>query len=150
VEENMWRRKKLMIITMLAAVVILLVGIIGGSAFAQSGATPTPGDTGKTTLLARVAAILGIEQQQLEDAFAQAQKDMMQEQMTNRLNRMVEEGKITQEQADQYLEWQQSRPDVPPFLNGRGAMGFPGKFRGMPGMRGNMVPPSPTMSPATN
>ena len=88
----MWRRKKFIIIGLLATV--LLVGSIGGVALAQT----ENGDASQpTTLLARVAEILGIDQQKLEDAFAQAQSEMRDEALDSRLQKLVDEGKITEE-----------------------------------------------------
>jgi hypothetical protein len=106
----MWRRKKFIIVGVLAAV--LLVGSIGGVALAQ---TENGDDTQPETLLARVADILGIDQQTLEDAFAQAQTEMRDEALDNYLDNLVNEGTITQEQADQYRAWHQARPDMEPF-----------------------------------
>ena len=65
----MWRSKKFIIIALLVAVV--LVGSITGVVLAQ---TEDEGDSQSKTLLSRVADILGIDQQTLEDAFAQAQE----------------------------------------------------------------------------
>jgi protein-disulfide isomerase-like protein with CxxC motif len=64
------------------------------------------------TLLARVAAILGIDQQTVENAFAQAQRETQEEALDNWLKKLVDEGKITQAQADEYKQWWQSRPDM--------------------------------------
>ena len=78
-----------------------------------------------------------IDPQELQDAFAQARSEMRQEAMGNRLQWMVEEGVITQEEADQYQEWCQSRPDVPlqkQFGHG-GFQGVRGGFRGCGGLR---------------
>ena len=107
----MWRSKKFIIVAVVAAIV-LLVGSIGGVAFAQTGSTS---DGSGKTLLARVAAILGIDQKKVEDAFAQAQREMREEALDNYLKGLVTEGKITQEQADQYKKWWQSRPDITPY-----------------------------------
>jgi hypothetical protein len=104
----MWRKRKWIIAAVLA-VVILLAGSIGSVALAQTGSTS---DGSGKTLLARVAAILGIDQQKLEEAFAQAQKEMRDEALDNQLKGLVEKGNITQEQADQYKQWWQSRPDM--------------------------------------
>ena len=118
----MKRNKKLIIFGVVAAA-ILLTGTIGGVALAQSGgATDGTGNT----LLARVAAILGIDQQKVQDAFTQAEKDMRQEALDNRLKSLVDQGKITQPQADQYKTWLESKPDIPSGLGGLGQ----GKFRG--------------------
>jgi hypothetical protein len=105
----MWRRKKLIMVAILATAV-LLAGSIGGVALAQTGST---GDTtsGKT-LLARVAAILGIDRQKVEDAFAQARREMRDEALDSYLKNLVDKGKITQQQADQYKAWVKSRPDM--------------------------------------
>jgi hypothetical protein len=102
----MWRSKKFIIGAVLAAVV--LAGSLGGVALAQ---TESASDGAGKTLLARVAEILGIEQQTLEDAFAQARTDMRDE----ALQKLVDEGKITSEQAEQYKTWLQARPDMEPF-----------------------------------
>ena len=107
----MWRSKKFIIVVLLA--VVLLVGGTVGVVFAQ---TENENDTQpKTTLLARVAEILGIEQQKLEDAFAQARSQMRDEALDSRLANLVAEGKITNEEADQYKAWLQARPDMEPF-----------------------------------
>jgi hypothetical protein len=103
----MWRSKRFIIVAVLAAVV--LVGSTATVVLAQSGNV----DGGQPKmLLARVAEILGIDQQKVEDAFAQAQSEMRDEALDNYLKNLVDQGKITQEQADQYKVWWQSRPDM--------------------------------------
>ena len=141
----MWRSKRF-IIAVLATV--LLAGTISGLAFAQTGSTS---DGSGKTLLARVAEILSIDQQKVEDAFAQAQREMREEALDNYLKNLVDQGKITEEEADQYKawwqarpdmepfrqqlrEWQQTRPDIPPELQewqeARPDMPLPGRFGG--------------------
>jgi len=77
-------------------------------------------------LLDRAGAIyeeetgLAIDSEQLKDALDQAQSEMQEEALESRLQNLVDEGKITQEEADQYLEWWQSRPDIGPPLPGPG------------------------------
>ena len=147
----MWRSKKFIIVGVLIAVIV--AGSIGGVALAQTG----NGDNSQPkTLLARVAEKLGINQQELEDAFAEAQSEMRDEALNNRLQWLVEQGKITQQEADQYKAWWQARPDMEPFRQqlrewqqtspdvpiGPG-LGAPGGFRGMPGMRGFGGPCAP-------
>lgn len=119
----MWQRKKFIIIGLLATV--LLVGSVGAVAFAQ---TENGDDSQPKTLLARVAEILGIDQQKVEDAFAEAQSEMRAEALDSRLQYLVDQGKITQDEADQYKEWWQARPDTPlPTPLGRfGSHGFRG------------------------
>jgi len=115
----MWRRKKFIVVALLAAVV--LVGSIGGVVLAQ---TENGDDSQPKTLLARVAEKLGINQQKLEDAFAEAQSEMWDEALDSRLQYLVDQGKITQDEADQYKEWWQSRPDVPIRFGFRGRGGL--------------------------
>jgi hypothetical protein len=153
----MWRNKKWALAIVLAVVVVLAVGVIGGVVYAQSGTGTTaknPGDK----LMARVAEKLGIDQDKLETAFKDAQKELGEEALSSRLDKLVEEGKITQDQADKYLKWWQSRPAV---LEGPDA--FPGfcpqgpmQFKGGPmpfngGMRGfhgkGRIPPADEPEP---
>jgi myosin heavy subunit len=103
----MWRSKKFIIIVSVVAAIVL-VGSLTGVALAQTGSA---GSSGKT-LLARVAEILGIDQQKVEDAVAQAQSEMQNEALDNYLKNLVDKGTITQAQADQYKAWIQSKPDM--------------------------------------
>ncbi|MFH1483486.1 MAG: hypothetical protein ABIG98_04445 [Chloroflexota bacterium] len=141
----MWRRKRFVIIGLLAAVV--LVGSLAGLALAQT-ATDDAGQP--KTLLARVAAILGIDQQNVEDAFAQAQREMRDEAQDSYLKNLVDRGKITQGQADQYSGWWQARPDTPlPGRLGRpfGSHGFRGGMKGGRGLWWGGPPPIPGPTP---
>lgn len=106
----MWRSKKFILVVLLGAVV--LVGSVGGVALAQTGGNDE--GSGKT-LIARVATILGIDQQTVEDAFAQAKREMREEALDNYLQKLITEGRITQEQADEYKAWSQARPDLEPY-----------------------------------
>ena len=71
------------------------------------------GCSGKT-LLSRVAMALGIEQKTLEGAFVQAQRQIQNEAVDNRLKGLIDQGKITRQQADNYMRWWLSRPDSLP------------------------------------
>ena len=132
----MWRNKKVMLMAVLATV--LLVGVIAGVAVAQTGNGDhtQPADP-RGALLDKVCEIyelntgVSIDQDALRNAFAEAHKEMRTEALQNRLQNAVDEGRITQEEADQYLEWWQSRPDVP--LQGPGVRAFGGH-----GPRGGM------------
>ncbi len=101
----MWFRRKIILIPL--GIAVLLAGSIAGIAFAQD----STGSSGNS-LFGRVATILGIDQTKLEDAFAQAQKEIRDEALTGYLDKLVEEGKITKEQADQYRGWWDSKPDA--------------------------------------
>ena len=141
----MTRSKKFVLVTLLATVA--LVGSISGVVAAQNGddsqpnaANQTANQTVNQTLLDRVCEIyqentgVAIDPQALEDAFAQAQSEKLQEALDSRLQYLVDQGKITQGEADQYKEWWQSRPDVPLGL------GF-GGHGGLRGWGGLCAPP---------
>ena len=115
----MWRKKKFIIAAVLTTVVLLGVGVAGGSVLAQDGnGCGNQPQYQRAALLDRVCAIYEentdttIDQQALQDAFAQASSEMQDEAIQNRLRSMVEEGRMTQGEADKYLEWRRARPDV--------------------------------------
>ncbi len=102
--------------TILAVAGLLAAAITGGAVMAQetgreeaATSTPVPAP-GSTTLLGRVATILGLEAT-VEDAFQQARKDQRSEKYREALDRKVEQGFITSEEADEQFLWFQSRPD---------------------------------------
>lgn len=137
--------KKVIVVALVAAVV--LVGSLAGLAVAQTGT----GDTGQSkTLLERVASILGIDQQKLQDAVNQAQREMRDEALNSYLKNLVDQGKITQEQADQYNSWWQARPDTllpGSFGRGFGPRGFGGGKGGGGGLWGGCPAPIPSPTP---
>ena len=61
-------------------------------------------------ILDRVAQILNIDKQKLTDAFRQAAGEVRQQGLTDRLDKLVTDGKLTQDQADQYKSWLASKP----------------------------------------
>jgi hypothetical protein len=135
----MWRSKKFIIVAVLAAVV--LVGSISGVVLAQTGnGDASNPQTQYETLLNKVCAIYeqntgtAIDAAELQKAFDQAQSEMQSEALKNRLQSLVDQGKITQDQADQYLKWMESKPDVP----------FKSGLRGMGGIHGWGGPSAPT------
>jgi hypothetical protein len=132
----MWKSKKFILIVI--AVVVAVAGSLAGVAFAQ---TENSDDSQIKTIFDRVTEILvaegvNVTSDQLKDAFTQAQGDIRTEALQDRLQALVEEGKLTQEEADQYLEWWQAKPDVPAGFEFRGWDGF-GGMHGMRGMHGS-------------
>jgi hypothetical protein len=114
-----WKRKKIVLLAAVA-VAVLISGVVAGVTLAQSGnSTQTQANTRYQELLNKVATIyqqntgVTIDPQQLETAFTQAQKEMQSEALQTWLQNLVTQGKITQAQADQYLQWWNSKPDVP-------------------------------------
>jgi hypothetical protein len=134
----MWRSKKFIIIAVVAAVA--LAGSIGGVVLAQTGDEGNSPQAQQQALLDKVCAIYqqntgtAIDSAELQKAFDQAQSDMRKEALDTYLQKLVSEGKITQEQADQYKAWLEARPDVPilgPGFPGAGmhhGFGGPGGF----------------------
>ena len=146
--------KKKKIILSISLTTAAIVGITTGVVFAQD---ETEGDiqpgAQHEALLNRVCEIyegntgVAIEPEALKDAFIEAQSEMMAEAMENHLNKLVEEGVITQEEADQLIEWWEAKPDTQlpgrPAFGGRlGGPGFGGRFgsrmggHGFPGGQG--------------
>ena len=107
-------KKVKILITALVVAVLLTVGATATVLAEGEENDYTPTVTGEETedgLLDRVADILGIEKEDLVSAFEQAQQELRESAFVDRINQAVEEGLITQEQADEILEWWQQRPD---------------------------------------
>jgi len=123
----MWKSKKFILLAVLAAVI--LVGSIAGVVYAQDEEEEDVSP--RAVLLEKIADKLGIDVQQLEDAFNEAVAEMRDEAQVRWLEKAVEEGLITAEEAQEYSEWWTARPDVQFGLGDRGVGGFGG-----PRMRG--------------
>ena len=107
----MWRKnRKVLIIALIAAVVV--IGSLGGVVVAQAAGSTSGNATQPRPILSRVAEILGIDQSKLKSAVKQASSEQALQALTNRLQRFVDTGKITQAQMDQYLTWYKSKPDT--------------------------------------
>ena len=98
---------------LVSALVVVLLLTVGATAtvMAQEDPTPTPQAEAKG-LLARVAEILDIPQEELVDAFRQAQQEIRQEASIRFLNKAVENERITQEEADEIEEWREQKPEA--------------------------------------
>ena len=115
----MIKRRWLMTVAVLG---VLAIGVGGGAAMAQTD--ETEGGSRIQGLISRVAGILGLEEQVVQDAFDQAAKEMRDEALDRKLAALVESGRITQEQADEYATWYKSMPDsLGPRLGGPGFRG---------------------------
>ena len=140
-------RKRKWFIPVIVASVLLIGGIVGGVVVAADDSSSNIEDQSQATdrnqaLLDRACAIyeeetgITIDAEQLKDALKQARSEIQDEALENRLQNLVDEGTMTQEEADNYLEWWQSRPDVGLPLPG---LGRPGPGGGM--MRGGCFQP---------
>lgn len=72
--------------------------------------------SGSGELLFRVAGILGISEEELEDAFNQARQEMIAERgekaFYELLDRAVAEGLITEEEAAEITDWWEQKPEA--------------------------------------
>ena len=98
-------RKRWVIVSVVMAA--LAIAITGGAIMAQD-----EDEDSSKTFAGRVAEILGLGDDTVADAMKQAKEDMRDEAVKAKLDALVEDGKMTQEDADAYLEWLESRPDV--------------------------------------
>ena len=97
---------------------ILVIGITGGAVLAHGGGEN--GDSPVKSFASRVAGILGLDESQVQDAFKQARAEVQDEALQAKLDKMVGKGRLTQEEADEYKEWYDSRPDtLTPGFGGR-------------------------------
>ncbi len=115
----MWKTKKGILLIALLVSMLIAGSIAGVVAFAQSGNdSQSQAQTQYDTLLNKVSQIyqkntgVSLDTQQLKDAFTQAQTEMRSEALQSWLKNMVDNGTITQDQADAYLKWMQAKPDV--------------------------------------
>jgi hypothetical protein len=129
----MWRSKKFIVAVVLVAAIT--AASIGGVVLAADNGDNNQAETMCGAFMDRVLEIyeeqtgVVIDQEVLKDAFAQAQDEMQSEALQNRLDKLVEEGTITQEEADEYMEWWQSKPDVSIGFGPRARIMFHGMGR---------------------
>jgi hypothetical protein len=108
----MKKHMKFMVIV-IASIVILAVGLTTtvlawGSSNSENGESPGP----RQSFISKTANILGLDEEVLADAMKQAGVEMRKEANQRYLQKAVEDGVITAEEADLILEWVQNRPDV--------------------------------------
>ena len=116
--------KKVKIIVSVIVAVLLLTVATTATVMAQEEEPvqeePALQPEGRTGLLARVAEILGISQEELVDTFRQAhqemrqemRREMRQEAFIRALDKAVEEGLITQQEFDEIKAWWENRPEA--------------------------------------
>ncbi len=102
-------KKRLSIFLIGTAVsVIAAVGLFAGLAAAQSNDDDGEGQT----FVERVAAILGLESDDVESAMHQAKDAIQSERRDAKFAELVENGTLTQEEADAIKTWQDSKPEI--------------------------------------
>jgi uncharacterized membrane protein len=132
-------KKRKWFIPVVVVTVLLIGGITGGvvAAVNNSSSNTTAGNQTQVTdryqaLLDRACAIyeettgVALDPEQLKNALEQARSEMQGEALQSWLQNLVDKGKITQEEAAQYLQWWQSRPTIELPLPGLGGRGHEG------------------------
>ncbi len=89
----------------------ITVGVVAAQDTGEGENTAEAENSAPKTILGRVAAVLGLDEATVEDAFQQARKDQKTEAYRDKLDRQVENGRITSEEAEEQFIWFQSRPD---------------------------------------
>lgn len=103
-----------------AVVAVVMLAAAGGAIMAQE-------DEGKqsrfSAFAAKVAGILGLDADEVEDAMEQAKQELADEALDDKLAMMVEKGMLTQQQADDWKAWMEAKPEgfkLPYFAPGKG------------------------------
>ena len=133
------RKRKWLIPTVLS--IVLVGGIAGGVMVAADDSSGTVDQQSQLAdrheeLLDRACAIYrdntgtAIDSEQFRAALEQAQGELQEKTLESRVQDLVDNGMLTQEEADQYLEWWQSRPDIQVPLPGVGGPGHRGGMMG--------------------
>ena len=93
---------------------VVAVGVISFSVVIAQGNEGN--DSNASKLAIKVAEILGMEAEVVDDAITQARKELRNEAVQHKLNALVEKGRLTQEQADEHFNWIQLRPEGAPAI----------------------------------
>jgi len=122
-------KKAKVLVSVLVAVVLLVVAGTATVMAASDNQTAAP----PKTLQNRLAGKLGIPEDKLTTAMKEVKVELRDEALGRFLDKAVEKGRITAEEATQIKTWWQTRPAAVDKL-------FPGAF-GAPGLRGRQVGP---------
>ncbi len=110
--------------SVLVAVLLLAVAGTAMVMAQEDEPAPTP-QAGANGLLARVAEILDIPEEELVDAFKQVRQEMREEAFIKSLDRAVEQGRITQDEANEIIEWWKQKPEISDSGLFQRSFGFP-------------------------
>ena len=138
IREEISGMRKLRIIIPLVIAIVAVAAIGFSVALAQENER---GDSNASRLAAKVAEILGLDTAVVDDAIKQARRELRDEAGQKKLNALVEKGRLTQEQADEYLNWIQSKPEGIPAI-GKQSFGKMGHHKGWKGHGRFFGPPN--------
>ncbi len=96
---------------LISALVVALLITAGATAVVMAQEEPPP-ETQGHGLLSRVAAILGIPDDDLASAFKQARQEVRADVFNAALERAVAAGVITPEEAEEIRQWLEQRPEA--------------------------------------
>lgn len=91
---------------------LVAIGAISAVAGATVASADVRGGVHGGEVFDRVAAILGIEREELDGAFEEARSEIHDEKRAEALASLVENGTLTQDEADSINDWLDSRPDA--------------------------------------
>jgi len=115
----MWRKKSFIIVAVLA---VLVLGATLGSvaiAHADDEDTSTTETANASSFLDKVAEIyqtntgVAIDPAALQQAITEARQALRDEALDNYLDKLVTDGTITQQQADDFKAWLDAKPSLP-------------------------------------
>ena len=102
-------KKMKVLVSVLVAILVLTVG---GTAIALAQEEEEPAPPVETNgLLARVAKNLGVTDEELANAFKQARQEMRQGAFIGRLDKALENERITEDDYDEIKGWWDERPE---------------------------------------
>lgn len=128
---SMSTRLKIILVVISAVLVVSL--IVGGVVvFANTTTTTTTTNSTTTTtknpFLTALAKKLGISVDQLTQDIQEARSEVQSQALKDRLQKLVDAGKLTQQQMDDYLNWWNSRPQLPSGVLGSNLSGLGNSF----------------------
>jgi uncharacterized protein YggL (DUF469 family) len=114
-QEDSKVKKRWILIPLTAGLLALMVA--GGAILAQgNGHSPSVGYP--NDLASRVAEILNLDEATVQRAFSQAHRERQNQRLQALLERMLAGGRLTQEEADEMMNWFEKRPDTAVRLSG--------------------------------
>jgi hypothetical protein len=126
------RKRTKFLVVAIVALTALAVGLTT-TVLAQDSSGDQSGDNSpQQTFTSKVANILGLPEEQVANAFNQACQEMQDEALEQRLQKAVESGQLTQDEANQIMEWWQNRPEALENLGPLGCLQIGNRWRHQP------------------
>lgn len=110
----------------LIGLAVIMALSFGFTAIASAHSTEGEAETGKDLrqiFVGKLADILGLDEEQVDDAMQQAKQEMREECEQQRIQKALDEGLITEEEAEQIQGWRDNRPEAMQQLGPGGDFG---------------------------